>query len=591
MTFERALFLALTAASAATFVWRIRRVFRAIAGSRADASFAWRPIVPRLRRFAVEVLFQARVIRNRPWPGIAHALVFWGFCAFALVTLNHFAAGIGLEFFDARHSAYGAVAFVFSILVTIAMVGLAVRRFIVRPRWLGEHVSLESGVIAALIITLMLTYAAGYLNAPAPRTLWWAHTLALLIFLPLIVRTKHLHLLLSPVAVLARNPVFGQIPPLAGDDDFGLDTGKDLTWRNALQAYACVECGRCQQHCPANATGKALNPKQIVLDLRGYLNDHGARAAAPLPGVDMAFECTTCGACEQQCPVGVEHVGLITGLRRGAVNTGRWEDPRTAALFVKLERQGNPLGMAAFERDRFIKRAALPLFDGTQDYCLWLGCMGAYDPQGRETVTALARILTHLGITFGVLKKEKCTGDAARRLGNDLIFQQLAGFNIAQMRQAGVTRLLSICPHCVRTIGEDWRECGAGFEIEHYTTLLARHAARLPRPAEPVVYHDPCYLGRYSHVYDEPRALINTLDPPRARERAFCCGAGGGQVFLGEEHGTRVSHNRARELAAVAPAVATACPFCQTMLGDALAAVAPQTRLTGIAQLIAARLD
>jgi Fe-S oxidoreductase len=211
--------------------------------------------------------------------------------------------------------------------------------------------------------------------------------------------------------------------------------------------------------------------------------------------------------------------------------------------------------------------------------------MGAYDPRGRDTVVALARILRHLGISFGVLKKEKCTGDAARRLGNDLVFQQLAAFNIDQLTKAGARRLLSICPHCVQTIGQDWRECGARFEIEHHTALLARHAARLPKP-EPVVFHDPCYLGRYQKGFDAPRQLLRVIEPGRTRETSFCCGAGGGQFFLGEEQGTRISQIRAGELAAVAPTTATACPFCRSMLGDA----APERPTADVAQLIAAEL-
>jgi len=461
-------------------------------------------------------------------------------------------------------------------------------------------------VIAVLIFLLMVTYLAslGLEDGSAPARLnWWLHTLALLVFLPLIPHTKHLHLALSPFTVFLGRQGFSAIPPLQGDEDFGLDTGKDVTRIDALQAFSCVECGRCTEHCPAYATGKTLNPKEIVLGLRGYLRDHGARADAPLLGPHIAeeavFQCTTCGACEYQCPVGIQHLPLIVGLRRGAVNTGKWEDDYGGKLFHNLERHGNALGFAPSERQKFIEKNSLPWFDGTQEYCLWLGCMGAYDPQGREIVLSLARLLRHAGVTFGVLRKEKCTGDPARRLGNDLAVSELAQANIETIRAANPTRLVSICPHCVRTIGTDWREYGADFSIEHHSQLLARLGTRLPAPIgspEKTVFHDPCYLGRYRGVYEEPRTVAARYgalaDPPRARARSFCCGAGGGQMFLGEEKGKRVNVARAEELAATgANVIATACPFCQSMFRDALGTLTqPPPQLLDIAQIAAARL-
>jgi Fe-S oxidoreductase len=281
------------------------------------------------------------------------------------------------------------------------------------------------------------------------------------------------------------------------------------------------------------------------------------------------------------------------------VNTGAWEDKYGGEVFRKLERNGNPLGMSPLERDKFIKKAELPLYDGSQDYLLWMGCMGSYDPAGREIVKSLAEVMRYLGVSFGVLKKEKCTGDAARRLGNDLAFQQLAEFNIGQLNAARPKKLISICPHCVRTIGEDWKEFGAAFEIEHHSVFLARHNSDLPDATATgsLVYHDPCYLGRYQGIYDQPRVVARSsgrlIEPNRARDRGFCCGAGGGLTFLGEEKGTRISHERAAELTSTgAEAVVAACPFCNSMLRDALPVVRPQNtpKLIDIAQLAAARL-
>jgi len=659
---EKVIFAAMVVTSAYLFWRRFGVVLNKILKSKKDPSFHLFPLGRRVWDFFWEVLCQAKVIRERPLPGLAHALVFWAFLAFALVTLNHCATGFGIGFLSpdgpiGRWYFYFAGAFAMACAVGIA--GLFIRRFLVRPRWLGEKLSWQSGFIAFLIFALMATYLAAFSVADtslAARVLWWMHTLALLTFLPLIPHTKHLHLVLSPATIFLSRGSYAQIPPLSGDEDFGLVAGADLTQLVSLQAYSCVECGRCTEHCPAANTGKLLNPKEIILGVRAYLNDLGPASDQPLLGKynaqEAVFQCTTCGACEFQCPVGIEHVPIIVGLRRGAVNTGEWEDAHGSKLFLALERGSNALGISPAERDKFIQKQSLPIFDGTQEYCLWLGCMGGYDPKGREIVADFARVMNYLGTSYGVLRKEKCTGDPVRRLGNDLVFQQLAEANLESLAQNKVKKIVSICPHCVRTIQEDWKEYGTPPEIEHHSEFLARFADKLPRSTTPlatspesfvtghdfsraesapnkpgalapavavegyglqpvhsaqtnspgalapegpetIVFHDPCYLGRYRNVYEEPRAVASlagtVIEAPRNHERSFCCGAGGGLAFLGEETGQRVSHNRAAELVATgAQTVATACPFCNTMFRDALAATgSAPPQLLDIAQLAA----
>jgi len=665
-TTEIALLALLTLASAAMFAIRFRPIALNIWRAKKDPAGTLAPLPKRAWAFFWEVLCQAKVIKQRPLPGIAHAFVFWGFLAFALVSLNHFATGVRLGFL--QHAGfigtfYFAFAGIWAALVAVSIAGLFVRRFFIRPIWLGKKVSYESGVIAFLIFLLMVTYIAAYFvpnTGPTIKALWWTHTVTLLAFLPLIPHTKHLHLVLSPLTVFLERNGFSAIPPLVGDEDFGLASGKDVTQLIALEAYSCVECGRCTEHCPASNTGKVLNPKEIILGMRTYLNTFGPTSevpllnelqtpSTPLPGaqsrgdpssptasssakvgshnsnpspdnppanyfsMEAAFECTTCGACEFQCPVGIEHLPIIVGLRRGAVNTGAWEDTHGTKLFLALEHKGNALGLSTLERDKFIAKQAFPIFDGSQEYCLWLGCMGGYDPKGREIIADFARVMTHLGTSFGVLKKEKCTGDPARRLGNDLVFGSLAEQGLAAFEKAQVKKIVAICPHCVRTIATDWREYGIAPEIEHHSEFMARHAAQLPRlatgnsqretdsttppPPNTIVYHDPCYLGRYQDIYEEPRAVVaaagTLIEAPRHGERSFCCGAGGGLVFLGEETGERVSHNRAAELVATgAKTIATACPFCNTMFRDALGTVGGDTppQLLDIAQLTARAL-
>jgi Fe-S oxidoreductase len=600
----RIVLLALIVCSLSLFVRRFQKVYHEIATARKDPDFRLNNLGRRLWTFFLEVVLQSKVVGGRPLPGLAHAFVFWSFCAFALVTLNHIATGFGVPLFNV-HGTWGAFyfwfAFGFAVFCAVSIAGLAWRRFVIRPKWLGP-LSPESGLIALLIFLLMVTYMPQWWvreDSVAGAVLWWLHILTLLAFLPLIPHTKHLHLVLSPATILLKRSGFSHIPPLSGDEDFGLVAGKDITQISALQAYTCVECGRCTEHCPANNTGKELNPKLIVLGVRSYLDDIGNRGETPILEATVSqkaiFQCTTCGACEYHCPVGIQHLPTIIGLRRGAVNTGTWEDEYGTKLFLNLERNGNVMGFAQSERDKFVAKQEFPIFDGSQEYCLWLGCMGAYDPQGREIITAFAVLMKHLGTSYGVLKKEQCTGDPVRRLGNDLVFGQLAETNISGLKQAGTKKLISICPHCVRTIGEDWRELGVEVEIEHHSEFLARHAAQLPSgiDGQRVVFHDPCYLGRYRGVYEAPREVIarsaTVVDPPRARERGFCCGAGGGLVFLGEETGTRVNEARAKELAGTgAHVVGVACPFCNSMLRDSLASVSDTPpQLLDIAQIAA----
>lgn len=596
--------LAGMAASGYAFWMRFGKVVTMIQSSKKDVNFALSDVAKRVRTFIWEVLLQGKVIVQRPVPGFLHALVFWGFCAFALVTVNHFALGFGFQLISPEGMfgrAYFALAALFAIAVSVGILGLAFRRFVMQPKWLGK-VNPESGFIALLIFTLMWTYLVDYTMHPegaAGHVIWWLHTITILVFMPLVPHTKHMHLILSPLAIFLKRETFSEVPPLVGDEDFGLDTGKDLTQILALQAFSCVECGRCTEHCPASTTGKLLNPKEMILGVRRYMNEHGANAEPPLLGVHLsqeaAFQCTTCGSCEYQCPVGVQHLPLIIGLRRGATNTGKWEDDYGNKLFLNLERNGNPLGFSASERTKFVEKQQFPIYDGTQDYCLWLGCMGSFDPQGKEIVVSLTEVLKHLGVSYGVLKKERCTGDSARRLGNDLVFGQLAEQNLENFKSNKVTKVLSICPHCVRTMTTDYKEFGESVDIAHHSEFLARHVDQLPKSSQDrrIAFHDPCYLSRYKGVYEEPRTVAAVgglvVDPPRNRERSFCCGAGGGLAFLGEEKGTRVNMTRAKELVDTDPAVVgTACPFCNTMFRDALAAVSQQPpKLMDIAQIAA----
>ena len=362
---SRILLAALIILSLWLFWRRFGKVVHHVLHSRRDGDFKFGSLRRRIWDFFWEVLCQAKVIRERPAARYRACVRILGILR---VRARHFES-LRNRFWHSFHQLsrwfggfYFWFAFLFAALCAVSIAGLAFRRFVIRPKWLGP-LSYESGVIALLIFILMATYIPVWWvpeSSTAGQLLWWVHTLTLLAFLPLIPHTKHLHLLLSPVTIFLKRDGFSHIPPLASDEDFGLVSGKDITKLTALQAYSCVECGRCTEHCPANNTGKELNPKLIALGLRTYVNDYGETNETPILSATVSqkaiFQCTTCGACEYQCPVGIQHLPMIIGLRRGAVNTGAWEDEHGTKLFLNLERNGNAMGFAQSERDKFITK-------------------------------------------------------------------------------------------------------------------------------------------------------------------------------------------------------------------------------------------
>jgi Fe-S oxidoreductase len=537
----------------------------------------------RTARFVRQVIFQSKVIGGKPAVGVAHALVFWGFVAFAGYSATQFLKGLGLVDLTGTRAfrLYAAALVPFAIGVLAGILFLLVRRVVVRPEALGP-LSWESVLIGAFIATLMVTFLLdSRLGAGVAASVnWWVHELVILVFLALIPNSKHFHLVLSPATVWLASPTLGEVRNLDFEqEEVGVETLGQLEKKQVLDAFTCVECGRCQMNCPAYATGKALNPKKLVLENEAALL--AGRLDAPLAGVyepGVLWQCTTCGACESQCPVGVEHVPLVIGARRGLVSNG--EAPAAlGAVYNNLERRGNIWGLTADIRQKFVETAGLERFDPSRhQYLLWLGCAGSYEADFQKSIRALVSILRVRGVTVGVLARERCTGDLARRTGNEYLFQELAAANIADFQAAGVTRILTSCPHCLKTIGEDYRQLGFSVEIEHSAVLVSRLAGDVPAaPRETVTLHDPCYLARYAGRVDEPRDLLSRVgaevrDPVRSRRNPFCCGAGGGLLFEEGEEGTRISDRRLEQLRATGAAtIVTACPFCTIMLKGAQA--------------------
>jgi Fe-S oxidoreductase len=557
----------------------------------------------RVRRFLREVVFQSKVIKAKPWVGVAHLGVFWGFCAFGLYTLVETLRGLGVTAPSETRVflLYKLLLVPFSLAVLVGILFLLIRRGIQRPAALGATLSKESILIGFFIATLMATFLLELRlgQGPAERANWWIHMGVIYAFLALIPNSKHLHLVLSPATVFLKSPVLGTVLDLDFEkEEVGLETVKDLPSKQVLDAFTCVECGRCQENCPAHATGKLLNPKRIILQNEDAL----LAGTMEMKLVDLydervLWECTTCGACEDQCPVGIEHLPVIIGARRGLVSNG--EAPEyLGGVYTHLERRGNIWGLMYDQRQKFLQSAPVETFEASKhEYLVWLGCAGAFEADFQKSLRALFDILHEKGVSFGVLAKERCTGDVAKRTGNEYMYQELAGQNIEEFRSNNVTKIITSCPHCLKTVGHDYRMLGFEAEVVH-SAVLVESLTRDVRiePSERVAYHDPCYLGRYANRHQEPRDLLarfgaQVVEPTRNRDNPFCCGAGGGLLFEEHEPGKRISQERFEQLQATgADTVVMACPFCSIMLKGAQASASATTRMVDLMTFVDGRL-
>jgi Fe-S oxidoreductase len=493
---------------------------------------------------------------------------------------------------------------------------------------------------------------------------WWAHVLVFVGFAAYLPTTKHMHLVFAwPNIWLFRRQRYG-LPPrvdLEKTEKFGIDRVQELPWKSLLDAYACTECGRCNAVCPAHATGKPLMPMKVLHDVKVNLRDrNGADILAfrdgrgrPRPdkaGEETAFEpktplvsktaidrakpgvvradggylevdgqvhvdelwaCTTCAACVEACPVLIDSVpGTLVGLRQGLVMMESDFPSEATSAFKGMEVQGNPWGVGQDRRLEWAEGLDVPVMadlGGREVDCLlWVGCAGSTDPRARKTNQALVRILKAAKVDFATLgREEKCTGDPARRMGNEYLFTQLAQENVATVAKYRFKKILVTCPHCLNSLGREYREFGASYTVVHHSQLIAELMAdgRVPldlvKGAEELVtFHDPCYLGRYSGTVVPPREILaclgaKTVEMERSGRNGFCCGAGGGRIFLEERIGTRVNVERTEQaLATGAKTVAVGCPFCMTMLTDGTKAkgVESSVRVRDLAELVAERL-
>jgi Fe-S oxidoreductase len=619
-------FLAGVAAFSAQVIRRVQLI------TAAPNTFSLDNLGVRTSRFVVDVLLQWRTIKERPLTGLMHAFVFWGFVAFGGYTLTEFLYGLGIV--DLTHAGwfhfYRLALTPFATAVLVGISYLLIRRAFVRPVALGAKVSVESIVIALFIATLMITFLLTFQldeGTTAERVNFWVHLIVILAFMALIPASKHMHLVLSPITVFLKSTELGKLPNLDFEkEQVGLETVKDLGSKSVLDAFTCVECGRCQVNCPAWGAGKELNPKTIILQTQdALLAGVRERKLGEIYSEKVLWQCTTCGACENQCPVGIEHLPILIGSRRGLTSNG--EAPEyLGAMYNNLERRSNIWGLGYDQRAKFVTSAELDTFDPAKhDVLVWLGCAGSFDADFQKSLKSLFGILRTCGVKFGVLSKEKCNGDPAKRTGNEYMYQELANANIADLKAAGPKKILTSCPHCVKTIGDDYKKFGYEVEIVHSSVYVeeltrgrlaaaasgstslsasgaspsASGSASLSGERDKVTFHDPCYLGRYAGKVDEPRALLERFgaeisEVERNRENPYCCGAGGGLLFNDkeEEQGTRISDVRFKQLQATgANTVVTACPFCSIMLKGAGASAQSDTQFVDLMTYVNGKLQ
>jgi Fe-S oxidoreductase len=488
------------------------------------------------------------------------------------------------------------------------------------------------GAFASQIVGHWL-HPLGYgVNSVLEAVFILAQIAVVMAFAVIVVYSKHLHIVLAPLNVLfSRRPnALGALEPMRSNgkvldfeeadpdaDVFGLGKIEDFTWKGLLDMATCTECGRCQSQCPAWATGKPLSPKQVILDLRDHAfakapyllaaSDEDREklpdavkqeAERPLVGKDggvidpdVIWSCTNCGACVEECPVDIEHIDHIDGMRRYQVLIESAFPVEAAGMLKNLENKGDPWGMGGARRADWIGELdfEVPVVDGKiepdVEYLFWVGCAGALEDRAKKTTKAIATLLHTAGVAFAVLgPAETCTGDPARRIGNEFVFSMLAQQNIETLNEAAPKTIVASCPHCFNTIAKEYPQLGGNYEVIHHTQLLARLVEQgkltpTQRVDEKLTYHDPCFLGRHNRVFTPPREIMEAVpgveatEMHRCKERGFCCGAGGARMWMEERIGKRINTERIEEALALSPdTISTACPYCLVMLGDAVSA-------------------
>jgi len=613
----------------------------------------------------LQVAVMAPTWKIRFWPSLFHAFIAWGFIYYLVVNFGDVLEGFIPNFVflgeDAIGDIYRLLADLFSVGVLVGMAAMVIRRFVLRDPLLAarqevllhpkarQGIRRDSAIVASFIFTHVGSRFLGSSFAIASQGgqfdrwqpfaslvagLWsgmseagiqiaghiffWGAIGTIMGLMPYFLYSKHIHLFMAPLNFLLKpqRRSIGELQKIDFDDEslekFGANCLEDLGWEQLLDAYACIQCYRCQQVCPAYTTGKVLSPAAMEINKRYFINQEGARLARgeassttltefAIPP-EAVWACTACGACIDICPVGNEPMRDIMDIRRALVLMENRFPKQLQAAFRGMERQVNPWGVPPPERMKWAEGLKVPTIEQNPapEILWWVGCAPATDVRAQKTARAFAEILNMASVNYAVLgQNEQCTGDSARRAGKEDIFFQLATANVEMLNEVAPKRIVVTCPHCLHTLKNEYPAFGGNYTVIRHPQLINElvGAGRLklnPDGMSKITYHDPCYLGRHNQITEAPRttlqsARLNLVELPRSGMSSFCCGAGGAQMWKEEEHGSqRVSHARFQEVQAVgANTLAVGCPFCMVMLDDARKDANSQIAVLDIAEIVA----
>lgn len=694
------LFILLLAASLAFFVRTTVLFGRAVFAGVPDPRPRLDQLAGRLLDVGVYWFGQKKVAEEGPQHRTSkhHLFIFWGFLIITIATVDLIVSsvipGVSLELLPSViYQPLYALIDSFNFIVLLMIAWSFTRRILVKPALIP--MSLDAGLILGAIGSLMVTHflmhayeIAGAITAGGEAPWWlpisgsigkwlaplseqqahtghllgyWLHVLILLTFLNYLPYSKHIHLLGALPNIFARNRSERRmdLPKLNLEDEtqWGVKNFEQFSWKSLMDTYACTECARCSNYCPAYNTGKNLSPMQLVHDIRyemldrvqlkdriaeqeaevaqlsAYAAEHDDGSGHEPPDLEFAkqqlaatqaelenmprmtggrvaedtlWACTTCGACQEVCPVFIEHPLKILQMRQNLVLEQEKAPPELQRTYRNIERQSNPWGIGNDQRMDWAKDLDVPLIEDHPDpeYILWVGCAGAFDNRIIKQTRAMIKVLNTAGVSYAVLgHNEACTGDPARRSGNEMLFQMLAEQNVETLKSVNAKKVVTSCPHCLHTLRHDYPQFGGNFEVVHHTQLIdhlyqtnALRSDTKNSPVGSITYHDSCYLGRWNREFDAPRAVLEAVGVPnivemeRNKRHGFCCGAGGGRMFMEEHDGVRVNENRAQEvLNAQVDAVAVACPFCNIMLTDGMKSknAEDKVEVLDIAELVA----
>ena len=618
----------------------------------------WDRLGQRFGRLLKFVFAQKRLL-DQLMMGTAHFMIFWGFIIISFATLNFFGKGFSAGFElpilgGALQKPFIFLVDLFSLLVLVGIALAMIKRYILKVERMPR--GWEPLIILVLIAGLMifdllsdgfnmaaqgayepLAFAGTFLgNAFAgagyshnslvffSHFFWWAHLVFFLALLNYVPVSKHLHVFSSlPNVFLSNlNPDGKLVTPnleAEGIEEFGVTRVEQFTWKNLLDGYSCTECGRCQDECPAYATGKPLSPKKIVMQLRehaekkapllfkGKGEEFKERFIEDVITEDVIWDCTTCDACLRACPLLIQQYPLLMELRRSLVlNEGRISSEASLAL-KNIEKTGDPWGLGQKARGEWFTGLDVKHISDKPDaeYLFWVGCAGALDARNVRVSRATVELMNKAGVSYAILgSDETCTGDPARRMGEEYLYQTMAQANVELLKEAGIKKIFTNCPHCYNTLKNEYPDFGGHYEVHHVHELLARFIAegRLKLSGDGlgnITFHDSCYLGRHNGIFEPARRIIDSIpgshriEMERSGEWSFCCGAGGGRMFMEETRGTRINENRAKEAVATgAKTIGVSCPFCMTMMTDGLKALGKdeEVQVLELTELVARRV-